>query len=111
MTALVVGGALCALLAAATLRVLRAPLLALLIELCAGTERAHFWWRVFGVEMLTGTAICTSLATLGRARGDSWWSVASMARGGCVGLIVSLAVMTVGVLAFQRDRDRGRRQP
>jgi hypothetical protein len=102
------GGLLCALLATATLGYLRRPMRALLTELCAGRERAQFWWRVFGVEVVTGTALCTSLATLGLARGDAWQYVAAMVRGGCIGLMVSLAAATAGVLAFQRELARSR---
>ena len=108
MTAVVSGGALCATLAAATLSVLRAPMCALLTELCAGPVRAHFWWRVFGVEVVTGTTLCASLATLGPAHADAWRYVAALVQGGCVGLLVSLAAATAGVVVFQRHLDRSR---
>jgi hypothetical protein len=108
VSAVVGGGALCAVLAAATLRVLRRPLLTLLTELCSGRERAQLWWRVFAVAMVTGTALCTSLAVLGSARAAAWRAVAAMVQGGCVGLMVSLAAVTLGVRAFQRELDRRR---
>jgi hypothetical protein len=109
--ALIVGGVLCALLATATVGYLRTPMRALLTELCAGAERAHFWWRVFGVEVVAGTALCTSLATVSLVRGDTWQYVAAMVRGGCIGLMVSLVAATAAVLAFERELARSRGHP
>jgi hypothetical protein len=106
MMALLGGGLICALLATATLGRLRTPMRAVLTELCAGPERAQFWWRVFSVSAVTGTALCTSLATLGLGRSDAWQSIAEMVRGGCIGLMASLAAAATAVLAFQRELAR-----
>jgi hypothetical protein len=108
--ALIGGGLLCTLLVTATLSHLRTPTRVLLTELCAGRERAQFWWRVFGLSVVTGTALCTSVATLGLARNDTWQYIAAMVRGGCIGLMASLAAAAAAVLAFQRELARSHRQ-
>jgi hypothetical protein len=63
---------------------------------------------VLTVEVAAGTAICGSLAILGRAR-ESWEATVAMLRGGSAGLLVSLGVVAAAVLAFEREVDRGRR--
>ena len=90
------------------LAVLRRPLLAVLCELCGGEQRARFWWRVFSIEMVAGTALCGSLAILVLgARADGWRWAAMVVQGSVSGLLVSLGAVMLGVLVFQHQRDRG----
>lgn len=90
---------------------LRAPLLAVLTELCRGEQRARFWWRVVTVELIAGTTLSTSVAMLLVSRSETWRWVAVTVQGSLVGLLVSLAAVTVAVAVFQRDRDRHRSHP
>ncbi len=90
------------------LTVLRAPTLAVLTELCAGEQRARFWWRVVTIEVIAGTALCTSMAMLLVPRAEAWRWVAVTLQGSVAGLLASLAAVMVAVVAFQRERDRGR---
>jgi hypothetical protein len=102
------GGAVCASLVAGTLRVLRGPLLTVLNELCAATARARFWWRLLSIEVVAGSALCTSLGSAGQA-GEAWRTAVAMVSGASAGLLVSLTTVVAAVLAFQRDVDRSRR--
>ncbi len=100
-------GAACTALAAVTvLALLRAPTLAVLVELCRGEQRARFWWRVVTIEVFAGTALSTSLALLLVARADSWRWPMAMVQGGAAGLLLSLALVALAVMLFQRERDR-----
>jgi len=54
------------------------------------------------VEVIAGTALCSSLAILTVPRTQRWRSGATMVQGGCAGLLVSLVVVMVAVLAFER---------
>jgi hypothetical protein len=105
-------GALCAALTVvAVLAMLRAPLLAVLTELCLGEPRARFWWRVVTIELSADTALCASLAMLLVSRAQSWRTVAVTLQGGIAGLLLSLVAVMLAVLAFERERDRSREDP
>jgi hypothetical protein len=100
-------GALCGALAVViVLAALRRPLLLVLAELCRGDDRARFWWRVVTIEVTSGTALCASLAMLLPGQANGWRSAALVVQGSAAGLLVSLALVMVAVLAFQRERDR-----
>ncbi len=109
MTAVVTGALGAVVAIVVVLTVLRAPLLAVLTELCLGEQRARFWWRVVTIEVMMGTALCTSLALLAASRSQTWRSVAVMVQASCAGLLLSLIAVMAAVLAFQRERDRSRR--
>jgi hypothetical protein len=96
------GGLFAALAVTGVLLILRRPLLAVLIELCAGEHRALFWWRVLNVEVVAGTALCTSMAMLVVSRAQPWRSAAVMVQGSVAGLLVALAVVMVAVIMFER---------
>jgi len=91
------------LLTGVSLRVLRAPLLVLLTELCVLEHRARFWWRIAAVEVVVGTTICMSLAARGDAGAQAWRLAAGLVRGAAAGLLLSLAVITLAVLVFERQ--------
>jgi hypothetical protein len=102
------GLAVAGLVTVAVLAVLRVPLLAVLTELCDGDARARFWWRVLGVAMVAGTALCASLALLVvGVRADGWRWGAAAVQGGAAGLLVSLGVAMLAVVAFARSRGGG----
>ncbi len=96
------GGLFAALAVTGVLLILRRSLPSLLSELCVGDHRARFWWRVVNVEVIAGTALCTSLTMLTVPRTQTWRSAAAMVQGSCAGLLASLVVVMVAVLAFER---------
>lgn len=104
MTSLVAAGVVVAGVAGAVLRALRAPLLAMLVEVCVLQHRARFWWRVSAAELVVGTALCasTSLALTGLTA-DPWHLAVAVLRGGCAGLLLSLAAITAGTVAVGRS--------
>jgi hypothetical protein len=103
----IVACVLCAGLALlAVLGVLRAPLLAVLTELCRDVHRARFWWRVVTIEVIAGTALCASLAMLLVSPVQDWRWVAAVVQGSVAGLLASVAAVMLGVRAFQHERDR-----
>lgn len=107
MIAAAAGCAVAQLVTVVVLAALRAPLLAVLTELCDGEARAHFWWRVLSVAMVVGSALSASLALLLlTARADAWRWAAAAVQGGALGLLVSLGLVMAAVLAFQRAQDR-----
>lgn len=85
------------------LTLLRAPLMTLLVELCNGVQRARFWWRVAATELVVGTALCSSVAVLVGGRGAAWSAAAAMWRGGCGGVLLAVAAITVGTVAIARS--------
>jgi len=100
---LVIAGVVVVSASGLVLRVLRAPLLAMLDEACLLSHRARFWWRVSAAELVVGTALCasTSLAVTGLTA-DSWLTEVAVLRGGCAGLLVSIWAITAGALAVGR---------
>lgn len=86
--------------AVATLGLLRVPLVRLLAELCRREDRAQFWWRVAATELLVGTALCASLAVLVAGPHSPWSAGVAIIRGGCAGLIFSVAAITFGTFAI-----------
>jgi hypothetical protein len=100
MTPLLVAGVVVIGAGTTVLRALRAPLLAMLVEVCVVNHRARFWWHVSAAELVVGTALCasTSLALTG-LRADPWLTAVAVLRGGCAGLLVSLVAITVGTVA------------
>ncbi len=107
MISAIVGAALGAALVGAVLAVLRGPLLVVLTELCAASDAAHFWWRIVAVEMVGGTALCASLALVLTPRADGWRWGAVVVQASAAGVLVSLAVVMVAVMAFARSRGVG----
>lgn len=89
-----------------TLRVLRAPVLILLTELCVLEYRALFWWRVVAAQVVFGTALFLSLAALGTAGDESWRLAAGLMRGALAGLLLTVLTVTAGVLVFELQSDR-----
>jgi hypothetical protein len=87
----VFGGAAAGGATVAVLGALRAPLLALLTELCVFEHRARFWWRVAATELVVGTASCASAAV---ALGG--WPAVALVRGACAGLLLSVVTITAG---------------
>ena len=85
----------------AVLRVLHAPLLALLTELCVFEHRARFWWRVAATELVVGTASCASAAV---ALGG--WPGLALVRGACAGLLVSVVTIAAGTQVIGAGRTR-----
>ncbi len=103
---LVIAGVVVVSTSGLVLRVLRAPLLAMLVEACVLNHRARFWWRVSAAELVVGTALCasTSLAVTGLTA-DPWLTAVAVLRGGCAGLLVSMAAITTGALAVGRTTE------
>lgn len=103
MTELIAAGLLVVSATTATLMVLRAPLVAVLIEACGLEHRARFWWRVSVTEAVMGTASCASGAlALSGSPSARWWPAIALLRGGCAGLLLSVLAITVGTLAVGR---------
>lgn len=94
----IVAAAVVAAAAVMTLAYLRRPLLLLLTELCSSEERARFWWRVSATELLVGTGVTTSLATVFDGYSSNWSTAATVIRVGLAGLLLSLAAITAGAL-------------
>jgi hypothetical protein len=96
---------------------LRAPLLAILLEVCVLDHRARFWWRVSAAELVVGTAFCASTSLAVSSSTDRWLSAVAVLRGGYAGLLVSIAAITVGTMAVGRGAQvmaqsaDGRRSP